>query len=433
MSIGYYPIKESEIKQTIKMVSFYYKKDSAAIEEILAQYNVNDGKKKDVYKSIEECIKNKNSQYFEQCLGLCVAKIQKIYRGNFILQDKSITTLMKMYPMMNKYKSNMGDVVKFKNDRYQFLNELKSDNSSGVFISYENIEKLYNDYYMDIKVRKTVDDYYGVSKTGYDNKFIEILDYCLKNECGLLEANFAAQKDSSAVTSVQPKESVHPAAKENAVASGNSVDKLMENANIDNKNIQTGSTSNKRNREVVNAKTMTQTLIITRGLIHIPLAIIFGIVMFFMIFTIRIPLIRLFIYGVLTAILEVVAWHLAVDMSFKNRTIEKIDISKIMKMLAGFMAVLIIFTALSNYLKLSNGVSNLIESGSSQISSAIRNIKAYGTDEQKKQADQYKKELKKAVMKELMDDFIDICIVDCIVGFGSLMYARYRIRSVVDR
>ena len=190
MNIGYYPIKESEIKQIIKMSYNYLKKDLAPINEILDKYNVNETKRESIYKSIEECLKNKNAQYFNKSFGLCIAKVQKMYRGNFIFKDKSLSELMYMYPSLSSYSTNMEEFLRFKNNRFKFLSKLESENSSGVYISYENVKRLYNDYYTDIYVRTSINRYYEDLNTDIEeNKFIQVLDYCIKNKCGLLEAN----------------------------------------------------------------------------------------------------------------------------------------------------------------------------------------------------------------------------------------------------
>ena len=92
--IGYYPIKENEIKQIIKMVHAYYKKEDSYIEQVMQKNNVNASNKTDIYNIFEQCLNNKNNEYFDLCFGVCVAKAQKIYRKNFVIDNKSITELM---------------------------------------------------------------------------------------------------------------------------------------------------------------------------------------------------------------------------------------------------------------------------------------------------------------------------------------------------
>jgi len=65
--IGYYPIKENEIKQVVKMVYSYYKKDNSYVEEVMKKHNVNENKKKDIYNSFDQCIQNKSNEYFDLC------------------------------------------------------------------------------------------------------------------------------------------------------------------------------------------------------------------------------------------------------------------------------------------------------------------------------------------------------------------------------
>lgn len=197
MSIGYYPIKENEIKQIIKMNYSYLKKDVETVNEILKEHNVNEKKAESVYKSIEECLKNKNAPYFNESFGLCIAKVQKIYRGNFIFKDKSLTRLMDIYPSLKSYNTNMEEFLKFKNNKFKFSSKLEGSNSSGVYISYENVKKLYNDYYVDISIRKPIDNYYkDLNNNTRENKFIQVLDYCIENKCGLLEADITIDIDN---------------------------------------------------------------------------------------------------------------------------------------------------------------------------------------------------------------------------------------------
>lgn len=121
MNVGYYPIRENEMMQIIKMVNQYKKKDFSVIDEILEKYNVNQEKKDDIYKSFEECVENMSSLCFNKSYGLCIAKVQKVYRGNFIFYDKFATKLMQIFPALTKYRTNWEEIIKSKNNKYKFF------------------------------------------------------------------------------------------------------------------------------------------------------------------------------------------------------------------------------------------------------------------------------------------------------------------------
>lgn len=190
MNVGFYPIKEAEMKQIIRMNLSYFKKDTQSIDTILEQNRVDSKTKEFVYECLRECINNRKAPYFNTSFGMCIAKMQKIYRNNYIFNDKSFTKLMNLYPVLKSYNTSLGEVIKFKDNKYMFKDQLETNNSSGVYIKYENVKRLYNDYYLNINVKKYIDSYYGSNGYG-NNRFIQVLDYCIQNQCGLLEADIS--------------------------------------------------------------------------------------------------------------------------------------------------------------------------------------------------------------------------------------------------
>lgn len=406
--IGYYPIKENEIKQIIKMVHAYYKKEDSYIEQVMQKNNVNASNKTDIYNIFEQCLNNKNNEYFDLCFGVCVAKAQKIYRKNFVIDNKSITELMQIYPFLDKYKTNLNDFIIFKNNKYKFINELKFPSSSGVYISYENVEKLYNDYYTDIRIRKAINTYYGNGEAEYSNKFIEIMDYCLKNNCGLLESNFLGKNSTQSTIDISME---HQTAK---VTSNNNTQTHTDNTN---------------GRETVSCNKMFFRIIKYRFLWEIVGYIISSIIL--RLAKVENLNLKLVLNFIVVATINIMIWKSTISKAFQTKTIYKEDIGQLVKKLIIFIFIMLAIGGVFDYLQYNSKINNIEkENEDLRVQSLI--MDSFGTPESK---EKYRKELEKAkneVKKEIIPYYIGIEISAFIIHAGAFIYVKKLIEKSVE-
>lgn len=414
MNIGYYPIKKKEILEIIKMVRLYKRKDYSSLDEIFKQHNVNQKKKEDVLKSFEECIKNSDELLFNKSYGLCIAKVQKIYRGNFIFKEKSITNLIQDIPELVQYRTPFSDFIK--SDKYKFFPELKITNSSGAYISYENIKKIRNNYDSNISLKAEMNNYYGTDI----NKFIEVLDYCIENECGLLEANFSVEK-------VQVLE-------QNIKMSNNS---LEGQTNIEYSNSQnnTGSSKNKR---LVSVMLKTWTIIGWHVLAGFVGLIVSGIFTAILALTTNGSIILNFVISTIVSIITTfLMWWITIKLAFIETTIDKNKISVLVRNIAIYIAVLLLLNSFLNFYDYSSEINKLVNNevaNNQEIWKEQIMVSMLGSREDQKnfenKVSELKEEAKKEVTKQIIPYYIGATIISGIINFSALPYIKRKIKKV---
>lgn len=429
-NIGYYPIKENEIKEVIKMIYLYHKKDFDNLDEIMNNYNVNDSKKKSIYESFEKCLLNKDSKYFDVFYGVCIAEVQKIFRGHFNLEDKSITQFIIKYPVFNKYTKKLDEFIKFKNNKYEFVNYLKFPQSSGVYIPYEKIKEIYNDYYSDNQIRKFIDTYYDE----YSDKFLDILDYCLKNKCGLLEA--------------QLKE-VNKKFEQNEV-NKNNVNKDITNKNYSSKNIANKDKQHaKETKKIATTKEITKLLIGYFLLLTKALGVVVSVVgsVLGSVFSLSTVLITLFADSAISTIIDITiciisiivqifivffAWKQSTKLAFKKKTINYNDVPVVMKNLTLLSILICIISAIWQYAIYGVKIESKLNS-SSELEFRNEIVEPYYNDEQKEEyyskREEFIKEIKKQGYKNLIIRQSGILIVYLAV----LPYEKKRILENLEQ
>lgn len=395
-NIGYYPIKETEIKQTIKMIYLYYKKEMNELEQIFNNYNMNENKKKLICESFEKCVLNRANKYFDTFYGVCIAETQKIYRGHFNIEDKSITQLIYNYPIMNKYTKKIEEFAKFKNNQYEYINYLKFPQSSGVFIPYEKVQEIYNDYYIDMAVKKAIDVYYGNNV----KKFIEILDYCLENNCGLLEAQIEEEK-------------------------------FVVGKNLENTTKINNSVHKKTEKNKVSIKKMT---LLIMGF-FILWSLVFGIAdsIIQAVFTVGIKsiMLKVMVSLIIQGGITVCIWRQTVASSFKKKTIDNNDISKIMRNLTIFSVVLCIISAIVNFATLNSRVESTIDENMN-YSSRDKIVEAYYNDKQKEEYYEQKEAIIENVKETAFKTVVVMQVGTIIINIVVLPFVKKEILARIN-
>src|SRR5574344_95898 len=368
--IGYYTIKESEIKEIIKMIYAYKKNDIAAVDEIIDKHNLNEIRKEMILKSLKKCVNNRKSKYFDVLFGVPIIEIQKMYRDHVSLDEKSLTELIRTNPILEKYTRKMQDFIKFKSNKYEFSNYLNFPESSGVYMSYNNIQELNVDYYDDMDVKRCIDNYFG----NLSKKFMEIVEFCSDNRCGLLEGKVEEnQKENQKENISKPVKKVKNVEKIEDNKKNNDVkkeDKKLETKKQEKKLIGSGKT------------------IFSIILYFIILSLVLGFIyeLLFEIITLKITSmpIKIVIQSVLVAITVVCIWTASVKSVFNNKKLKPKCFGKVMTGLTIFTVLVCFIHAASNYTLINYRIDKNLSS-SEEIKYTESLVEKYYSNERKAQ------------------------------------------------
>jgi hypothetical protein len=410
MNVGYYPIKDTEIKEIMKMVVFQNKNNKESIEKILVRNNVDSDLKDEIYNYIAEGAENKERQSFNEAFGICLAKVQKIYRDSFNFKDKSLTDFIKAYPILEKYKDDLSKIVKFKNNKYEFWNELKIPNSCGIYISFENLEKIYKEYYLNVNIKKAIDSFYGIPKQGESNVFMEVLDYCIKNECGLLEADYI-REDSKNI--LQSKKEV---VEEPIIKTTENVEETEENED---------------DRQIVGVINKTFSIFGYRFLWEIIAALLLAIISVFFTSKIDSVPIKLAISVTVSIIINIIIWKETIKSSFKKRIIAKEKVNKLMVNITIIVSIFVAINVVSNYFTYLYTIKTF-DSSNVKIKYYTMMIENFGTDEEKQEYKKTIEDLKKQARKELLPYYLGSSISTIIINLGVLPYVKKKIEKAIE-
>lgn len=400
MNVGYYPIKEKEIKEIIKMVALYNKGDIASIDKILAKNKVDETLKEVIYAEISEGVQSKDSPSFNESFGICIAKIQDMYRDSYNFRKKSITKLFKSCPKLDKYKANMAQILMFKNNKYKFLDELSIPNSCGIYITSENVKKILNDYNTDSNIKKAIDNFYGDMHAG----FIEVLEYCIENECGLLEADYVRKE-------------------------GNIISKEVE-AELENKEIEHECLT--EDKEIVGAARKTWSILGYRFLWEI-ISILIMAIMVTILYLLNIDSfpIKIAVSIVTCLITTIIIWEETIRISFKKKIIAKQNVNKLM---VGIVFIVLIFVAInlaSNYFQY-KVIINHFDASNVKIKYYNMLIEKEKDEEQKQKYVELMEDVRKAAKEEYLPYYIVSCISNFVINLGVLPCVKKRIKKAIE-
>ncbi len=436
--IGYYPIKESEIKQIVKCVKLCSKDETETINNILDKHNCEDTIKENVLNNIKECINNKSEKVFDVRYGVCIAKLQKIYRHSFNMEKLSLTELITTNKSLYKYTKNWLDIFNFKQTKYQFINYLKFPKSSGVYIPIEKIEELYKNYYSDISIQNIINKYYG------DNteKFLKILSYCLDNNCGLLEATGickiikkAEKRNISVVRLEKEEESVK--SKKNKENIKNTVNSEKENTalivgkkhNIYNIKKDDIKNAIKEIKEVKFSKTALD-IIGLFLLLSLSLTLVFYTIEKFIIFkNVNYMIVKAVISIIIQIPINILLWKYIMKIILKKRIILKEELKDIFIITIIFMVVYVAISLIMKTVIVKNQIEYETKFGEEILEKEIKyaNYKISNTDESQKKLKKIEESLtdcKKNIYNEMYWYLTVYCVYIICINFSMIWYEQ---------
>lgn len=434
--IQYFPLKENEIKEILGMVKNYSKNDIDAINLILSKHNCNEIKSNNIKQALKECVEQKREKIFDVRYGVCIARVQMMYRGNFTINDLSITGLIRNSPFLHSYIKSWNELLKLKQNNYEFRNCLEEITSSGMYLPFESIERLYHNYYFEIKVKKTIDTYFGEQT----EKFMKILDYCLNEKCGLLEAVGIDKKQTQVKNINLTEKSNENTIKYNNI-NKNNVDNVENNKNSNITNYKNNSNCNVSHIEnkikEIDFGLLISSLIGNYIAFVFFNAIIFELLEEYVIMRMKYINIGLIIWSILQIITHVSFWKITTSALLKNKKISQKVKRKINITFSVFLTMYLLFSGFFTTIAVSNRIENTIKNYEKVNFSSEYQLKLdsrYQNESLKKELSTYKEE-KQIYIKNVEIVFsayyVTYLITITSINYIMLIYLNKKLKEIM--
>ena len=95
-----------------------------------------------------------------------------------------LSAIIEKNPEFKKYTKSWEEILQKKINN-PVANKITENYSSGVYLSYEQVKKLHEDYINNPSVKKIIDDTFSHDRI---NVLMKAIKFCLDNKLGLLEA-----------------------------------------------------------------------------------------------------------------------------------------------------------------------------------------------------------------------------------------------------
>lgn len=183
--ISYHPIKEEEIEDWY----FAQFEDIADKNFQKADQLARDSGMEDFYwqkykDTLAIGVDTEPDDAFDKSHGYYIAVIQGFFRPYFYIRGAAFSFFLEEHPSYITYTRSWQEILKYNFDN-PIRNRISENYSSGVFIPYEQVEKLYQDFNSDGKIKKDIRNFYSHGRLDI---FLQAIDYCREHKLGLLEA-----------------------------------------------------------------------------------------------------------------------------------------------------------------------------------------------------------------------------------------------------
>jgi hypothetical protein len=185
--ISYHPINEREIKEWY----FDCLADDAKIDVLADEYEIQDfyrEKFKDVIRTARE---TSEDDVFDKTHGFYAAIVQGFLRKYYYTRGAAFSFLIEDSPDFAGYTKKWEDILEDKPQQAVY-NKIIENYCSGVYIPFEQVVQLLDDYEKDEHVRQAIDSQYSHKRV---NVFLKALQDAKENGLGLLEASEVVEPD----------------------------------------------------------------------------------------------------------------------------------------------------------------------------------------------------------------------------------------------
>ncbi|WP_053007580.1 hypothetical protein [Pragia fontium] len=184
--VSYHPISEQEINEWYfdQIEEIKQGQDCPSTAKTLAEaHNIEDFYINKYLDTLNVGAKTDPTDPFNRTHGLYVAVVQGFFRTYFYTRGSAFSFLIEDHPEFIKYTKPWQKVVPFEITN-PLSNNITENYCSGVFIPYEQVIELLNDY-NDPTNKQILDNFFSEQRI---QVFLKALNYCQQHKLGLLEA-----------------------------------------------------------------------------------------------------------------------------------------------------------------------------------------------------------------------------------------------------
>jgi hypothetical protein len=178
--VTYHPITEREIEEWY----FDVLVNNVKIDTLAEEYGIDDFYKNKYKDTIKAGLQVDSRKTFDETHGFYIATIQGFFRKFFYTRGSAFSFLIDENNYFEKYTKKWQDIVKQKIVN-PINNKITQNYCSGVYIPFESVVELLEDYDKKDEIKNRLDKFYSHNRI---NVFIKALNYSQNNNFGLLEA-----------------------------------------------------------------------------------------------------------------------------------------------------------------------------------------------------------------------------------------------------
>jgi hypothetical protein len=190
--ISYHPISENEINNWyFDRLPEIMRENLETVQDLAQKFEISDfyaNKYITTLRAGVTSLKNGNEP-FDKTHGFYAAVTQGFFRTFFYTRGSAFSFLINKHPHFQTYTKTWQDILG-KELACPTQNIITENYSSGVFLPYEQIERLYREYSRDVALKEQLEENFSHGRIGV---FLKAVSFCLDNKLGLLEATEVAE------------------------------------------------------------------------------------------------------------------------------------------------------------------------------------------------------------------------------------------------
>ncbi len=177
--ISYHPISEKQINEWY----FDVHKNIHLIEKLSIENNIEDFYKEKYIETINAGLETKKDAIFDKTHGYYIAVIQGFFQKFFYTRGAALSFIEN--PIFDKYYKKWEELVSKEQLTHNIENRIIENYCSGVFIPYDKVVKLLDDYSSNTEIKSEIDNLFSHNRI---DVFLKALNFAKVNTLGLLEA-----------------------------------------------------------------------------------------------------------------------------------------------------------------------------------------------------------------------------------------------------
>ncbi len=177
--ISYHPISEEQINEWY----FNVLEDQNLIERLSSENGIEEFYKEKYIETIAVALETEKNDIFDKTHGYYIAVVQGFFQEYFYTRGAALSFIEN--PSFQKYFKSWDQIVPKDKLTENVNNRIIENYCSGVFIPYDKVVELLEDYNSDPEIKKELDNVFSHNRI---DVFLNALNFAKENNLGLLEA-----------------------------------------------------------------------------------------------------------------------------------------------------------------------------------------------------------------------------------------------------